>query len=601
VPRGHRPAGCGAVNRVGQGIGRTAPSTSSTPVDSLWTAAPSTPGFATAGALRGDRSTEVVVVGGGAAGLAIALRLQERGAEVIVLERHRVGGGVTGGSTAKVTALHGTRLSEIRRRHGAAVARTYARANQEGLADIRMGIGRYGIDCGLTAAPAVDYATTAAGARRVEAELAAHRAAGLPVEPFVAVAELPFAAAVTGAFALPDQAHIHPLRWCEGMAAAIGRDRVHEWTAVERIDQDRNGVAAVTGEGRVRAEHAVVATHAPIVDPRYLTVRCRPHRSYALALRLDDPEQVPRGMYLSVDEPVRSLRPAVVEGTTYLVVAGEGHPVADEPDGGDARGPLDALERWAREHFAVAEVVHRWAAHDQMPSDALPFVGPLVPGGRRWVATGFQKWGLTMSAVAARVVADSILGGGGNGAAVADDGEAALDGILDPTRLRSSLTGRLAADVGRVAQRYVGDHVAIRRPSRDRDALVAALEPGDGVVLPAGRGGTAVHRDADGRLHAVSAVCSHEGCLVRFNRLQTSWDCPCHGSRFSVDGEVLCAPAVAGLPRMEPPPDPGGPVAPAGRAEGAGAGLGTSPGVAAGATAPADARRQSGSGSSKTR
>jgi Rieske Fe-S protein len=127
--------------------------------------------------------------------------------------------------------------------------------------------------------------------------------------------------------------------------------------------------------------------------------------------------------------------------------------------------------------------------------------------------------------------------------------------VFDPTRLRSSFTGQLAADVGRVASRWVGDHVEIRRPSRDGHQLVAGLERGDGVVLPVGRGGTAVHRDADGRLHAVSAVCTHEGCLVRWNRAQTSWDCPCHGSRFSVDGEVLVGPAVANLPPMDPPAD----------------------------------------------
>jgi glycine/D-amino acid oxidase-like deaminating enzyme/nitrite reductase/ring-hydroxylating ferredoxin subunit len=515
----------------------------------LWTAAPPTPGFATAGPLRGERSADVVVIGGGAAGLAVALRLQERGAEVIVLERHRIGGGVTGGSTAKVTALHGTLLSEIRRLHGAAVARTYAQANLAGLADIRATVERYGIDCGLTTAPAVDYATTDAGARRVETELAACRDAGLPVERWSPaddlLAELPFAPAVTAALALPDQAHVHPLRWCEGMASAIGRDRVHEATAVLAVDDEPGGVTATTAHGDVHAGHAVIATHGPIVDPRYLTVRCRPHRSYALAAQVADPAAVPAGMYLSVDPdaPVRSLRPAVVAGKPYLVVAGEGHPVGDD----HAHAALDALEGWTREHFAVTAVDHRWAAHDQVPSDALPFVGRLVPGGRRWVATGFQKWGLTTSAVAAAVIADGILG------AEADADAASVARILDPTRLRSTLTGRLVADVGRVAQRYVGDHVTIRRPSRDRDALVTALAPGDGVVLPEGRGGMAVHRDADGRLHAVSAVCTHEGCLVRFNSAQISWDCPCHGSRFSVDGEVLSGPAVDDLPALDPP------------------------------------------------
>lgn len=500
-------------------------------LDSLWTASDRRAGAAEP--LRGDHNADVVVVGGGAAGLSVALRLQEAGADVVVLERHRVGGGVTGGSTAKLTALHGVVSSAIRRRHGDAVADTYLTANQAALADIRAAIDRYGIDCALTTADAVDYATTDAGRAQLDEELAGLRVAGLPAEWADGDLGLPFS--VRGAVVLPDQAHLDPVRWCEGMAAALtgGGGRVHEGTAVHDLTENGDGCTAVTGAGVVRAGHAVVATHAPIVDPRYLAVRCRPHRSYALAARIEGTP--PAAMFLGVDPPVRSLRPALVDGVTYLVVAGEGHPVGDETD---ARRCLDTLEAWAREHFPVVAVDHRWAAHDQMPSDDLPFVGRLTPGSRRWVITGFQKWGLTSSGVAAAVIAAGVAGGR----------HPATD-LLDPTRLRSTLTPQLAAAVGRVASRFTGDHVHVALRGRDR---LGDLESGDGMVVRDGVGGIAAYRDPDGRLHLVSAVCTHEGCLVRFNRAQTSWDCPCHGSRFSVDGEVLSGPAVDDLPAVQP-------------------------------------------------
>lgn len=473
----------------------------------------------------------MVVIGGGVTGLSAALRLWEAGAEAIVLERNRVGAGVTGGSTAKVTALHGLIHSRLRRSRGPEATALYAAANAAAVAQVGALIDRYGIDCGFTRAEAVNYATTSVGLTQLSEDLDAAREAGLPVT-FREDTELPFP--VLGAVVLPDQAHVHPRLYCEGLAAALGPGAVHEHTAVLDVDEDDAGCHARTAAGpAVHAAHAVIATQAPIVDPRQLAVRCRPSRSYVVAVTLDGP--VPDAMYLSIDGPTRSLRPATVDGTRYLLVGGEGHPVADERD---ARIPLATLAGWARAHFPVRAVPHRWSAHDQVPSDHLPFVGRLTPGSRRWVATGFQKWGFSTSAVAASVVADGVAG---------EPNPVAP--LLDPGRLRSSATPELARDVSRVACRFVGDQLATRLWRRHPD--LSTLAPGEAAVISTKAGPTAVHRDEDGRLHAVAATCTHEGCLVRFNRAQRSWDCPCHGSRFSPDGRVLSGPATRDLHPVE--------------------------------------------------
>jgi glycine/D-amino acid oxidase-like deaminating enzyme/nitrite reductase/ring-hydroxylating ferredoxin subunit len=474
-----------------------------------------------------------VVVGGGIAGLTTAVRLREAGAQVVLLERHRVGAGVTGGSTAKLTALHGTLHARIRRQHGPEATAVYAAANAAAVTHVESLVDRHGIDCDLVRAEAVNYATTPAGLSRLRDDLEAARDAGLPVEERSGT-ELPFP--VLGAVALADQAHLHPVRLCEGLAAALAPGTVHEGTAVVEVDEDSAGCHARTAGGAtVHAAHAVIATQGPIVDPRYLSVRCRPVRSYVVAAELDGP--VPEGMYLAVDEATRSVRPATAGGRRYLLVGGEGHPVADEED---ARVPLDTLESWARAAFAVRAVGPRWAAHDLEPSDHLPFAGRLTPGSRRWVATGFRKWGFTTAAVAASIVADGIAG--------ADHPAARL---LDPARLRSTFTPELARDVARVASRYVGDEVTVRLRRRRSPEEAARLDPGSAVVVDTGAGPTAVHRDDAGRLHAVSATCTHEGCLVRFNAAQRTWDCPCHGSRFAPDGTVLAGPAVDDLPPVD--------------------------------------------------
>jgi glycine/D-amino acid oxidase-like deaminating enzyme/nitrite reductase/ring-hydroxylating ferredoxin subunit len=524
------------------------------PIASLWTETGGLgrhPGFQPAGPPETppgtDRTTDVVVVGGGIAGLSIAVRLKEAGADVVVLERHRVGTGVTGGSTAKVTALHGLIHSVLRGLHGAEATARYAAANAAAVGQTAALVDRYGIDCGFTRAEAVNIATTPQGLTRLSEDLDAARDAGLPVA-FRDETELPFP--VLGAVVLADQAHLHPRRYCEGLAAALGPGAVHEGTAVTRVDEDGRDDGSArchvhTASGHVvHATHAVIATQGPIVDPRYVAVRCRPVRSYVVALEIDGP--VPEQMFLSVEEPVRSLRPATVDGTRYLLVGGEGHPVGDERD---ARTQLSALEAWAREHFDVTAVGPRWAAHDQVPSDHLPFVGRLTPGSHRWVATGFQKWGFTTSAVAANVIADGITAGGSGGA----DEPHSLARLLDPTRLRSTATADLARAVSRVACRYVGDEVAVRLGRRDAEHRLADVPAGGGAVVHTEHGPTAVHRDDDGELHAVSATCTHEGCLVRFNRAQRSWDCPCHGSRFAPDGTVLSGPAAKDLRRVDLP------------------------------------------------
>jgi glycine/D-amino acid oxidase-like deaminating enzyme/Rieske Fe-S protein len=530
------------------------------PIASLWNETSGLgrhPGFQPAGPPEADRTADVVVVGGGIAGLSIALRLKEAGADVVVLERRRVGTGVTGGSTAKVTALHGLIHAVLRRVHGPEATARYAAANAAAVDQMAQLVDRYRIDCGFTRAEAVNFATTPQGLTRLSEDLDAARDAGLPAA-FRDETELPFP--VLGAVVLPDQAHVHPRRYCEGLAAALGPGAVHEGTAVSDVDEDGKGgkdgsdgrtcrVRTATG-AVVRAAHAVIATQGPIVDPRYVVVRCRPVRSYVVAVELGGP--IPEGMYLSVEEPIHSLRPATVDGTRYLLVGGQGHPVGDEHD---ARTNLSALESWAREHFDVTAVRHRWAAHDQVPSDHLPFVGRLTPGSHRWVATGFQKWGFTTSAVAANIIADGIAGRGAEGT----DGTGGTDGarpdplarLLDPTRLRSTATADLARDVSRVACRYVGDEVAVRLGRRDGEHRLADVPPGGGTVIHTADGPTAVHRDDEGHLHAVSATCTHEGCLVRFNRAQCSWDCPCHGSRFAPDGTVLSGPASEDLRPVE--------------------------------------------------
>jgi glycine/D-amino acid oxidase-like deaminating enzyme/nitrite reductase/ring-hydroxylating ferredoxin subunit len=439
---------------------------------------------------------DVVVVGAGIAGLVTASVLSAQGAQVAVLDRHGVGGVVTRNSTAKLSALQGTIHRLLADAHGPDAAADYAAANLAAVEGLVGLIERCGIDCALRSAPALTYATTAEGAESAAAELAAAKAAGLPVT-WVADAGLPFE--TTGAVRLDGQVHLDPGALCAGLAAALPPgSSVHTGVTVASLEEgdDSCVVRTATGE-ELSCDHVVLATHAPIDDPAQLSTRCTPHRSYGVAAPLQDP---PEGLYLSVEEPTRSIRPAVIAGGPAVVVAGQGHLVGDLPDPED---PWEPLARFARKQLGAGPVTHRWATHDLVPSDHLPFIGPLAPGAsRRWVATGFQKWGISAAWIAADLISAAIRGE-----------DRPWTPLFDPTRVASTLNAELA-----------------------RAGLRSARNLGARVVS---RSTTSTGR---------RTVCTHLGCELRANEQEGTWDCPCHGSRFGDDGRAICGPAVVDLP-----------------------------------------------------
>jgi nitrite reductase/ring-hydroxylating ferredoxin subunit len=279
----------------------------------------------------------------------------------------------------------------------------------------------------------------------------------------------------------------------------------------------------------VEANDVVLATQLPVHDPGLFFSRTKPQRSYALAARLREP--VPDGMYLGVDSPSRSVRH--VGGDPHVGIFGG--PSHQTGEAGDTRQHLEELEGWVRSTFPVEEVLAGWSAQDRVPDDGVPFIGRMPGSGPGvYVATGFKKWGLTSSAVAAAVISELIDGHVGGWLEVFDAGRA-------PTSAQA-----VRSDVGanaKVVGHFVGDRLRTIRPP-----TASALGPGEGGVVDHEGVKVAAYRDESGELSVVSARCTHMGCLVAWNQAERSWDCPCHGSRFSTDGSVIDGPATVGLP-----------------------------------------------------
>lgn len=494
--------------------------------ESVWRATASLPTFPP---LDGDRQADVAVIGGGLTGLTTALLLQRDGARVALVEARRIGAGTTGGTTGKLTSQHALTYASMVAQHGEERARAYADANQQAIGTVAGLVVELRIDCQLTRAPAYVYALEAADRAKLEAEHDAARRLGLPSH-LTDATDLPLP--VEAALRFDDQAHLHPGAYLAGLAAAFvdAGGTLAEGTRAMGIEEDGDSVQVHTEHGTVSAQHAVVATLLPIADRGGFFAKARPTRGYGIAVRLASGGI--DGMHIDVGS-TRSTRPWDDAGRPGVIVVGETHETGDEEHTPARWGEL---ERWVREHFDVASIEYRWSAQDFTTVDDLPYVGRSPRSERILVATGMRKWGLTNGTAAAQILTDLVAGR-----------DNPWQEAFDASRIGgASAVKDLVQDNLQVGKELVGGYVG-----RLAAGAVDHLGPGEGGLAKVDGHTVGAYRDPSGQVHAVSATCTHMGCTLQWNRAETSWDCPCHGSRFDREGAVLEGPAVRALDRIE--------------------------------------------------
>jgi glycine/D-amino acid oxidase-like deaminating enzyme/nitrite reductase/ring-hydroxylating ferredoxin subunit len=486
-------------------------------------------------ALAQDLDADVCIVGAGIAGLTTAYHLARAGQQVVVLDDGPIGGGESGRTTAHLTAALDDRYIEIERLHGEHAARVAAESHRAAIDRIERICRVEGIDCGFERVDGYLFLGGDDDESLLERELDAVRRAGLAVEM---LARAPITSFDTGpCLRFANQAQFHILKYLAGLARAIERDggKIFCGSHVSEI-ADGEPAHVKTEDGRtVTARELVICTNSPVNDWVTMHTKQAAYRTYVIGARIPR-GSVPRALYWDTPDPYHYIR--LDSGSSrpddVLIVGGEDHKTGqdDEPE-----ERFRCLESWTREHFPmVRDVEYRWSGQVMEPIDALAFIGR-NPGDDKHVliATGDSGNGMTHGTIAGMLLSDLAMGR-----------DNPWTTLYDPSRITLRAAGEFAKENLNVARQY-SDYLTPGDVEREDQ-----IRPGSGAVIRRGARKVAVFRADDGALHERSAVCTHLYCIVEWNSVERTWDCPCHGSRFDAYGKVVNGPAVADLAMIEP-------------------------------------------------
>ncbi|WP_375757030.1 FAD-dependent oxidoreductase [Corallococcus exercitus] len=480
--------------------------------------------------LPGDLDVDVAIIGGGIAGLTTAWLLKRAGKKVAVLEMHRILSGQTGQTTAHLTELLDTPYTTLLKDFGEKGAHLAASSSRAAIEQIASLVESLSIECGFTRVPGFRYAETETELRELLHEVSAARQVGL-LASFTKEVPLPFP--IKGALRVEDQAVFHPRQYLLSLADRIPGDGCHLFEDTKVLDiHDGTPCRVLTEKGTVTARAVVEATTTPL-NRVAMHTKLYPYRTYAVAAPLEGPLEP--GQYYDSRDPYHYIRTQQVDSVPYVIVGGEDHKVGSEEDTASCFAELEA---YTRERFPVKRITHRWSGQVIEPADGLPYIGRNVGSRHVYVATGFSGTGMTFGTLAGMVVSDLILGNQNPYAA-----------LYEPGRVKPKAGARdFIQENAEVAFRFVAD-----RLSKPDGHQLADVAPGEAKILEVEGRKVAVYREEDGTAHAVSPVCTHLGCHVHWNNAERTWDCPCHGGRFSPTGRVLNGPAVKDLSSVKLP------------------------------------------------
>ncbi len=482
-------------------------------------------------ALNEDQSFDVTVVGGGITGITTGYLLSKEGLRVAIVEAGKILNGTTGHTTAKVTAQHSLIYDELISHFGQEKARLYYSSATDAMEFIKSTIKDKQIECDFSMEDAYIYAIKDQYASKIEKEADAYRKLGIDGS---IVPSIPFEIKIQNALVMKNQGQFHPLKYLKKVVDEFTNANgvIFENTTATDIEEGAQPKLVTRSGNKITSKYIVIASHFPFYDKKglYFT-RMYPERAYVIAIK---PRLTfPGGMYLSADDTTRSLRYTPVNGEKLVLVSGENH----KPGQGiDTMQHYLALEEFAEEIFGIEQYKYRWSTQDLTTLDKVPYIGPITENHSNiLLATGFRKWGMTNSTSAALLLKDLIL-----------EKENPYKELFSPQRYNAdpSLKKFISTNADVAGHLLKGKLEFVPKDPND-----LTNDEGSVVMVNGKRAGA--FKDSDGKLHIVDTTCTHLGCEVEWNHGDHTWDCPCHGSRYSIDGEVIEGPTKKPLKKIE--------------------------------------------------
>ena len=477
-----------------------------------------------------DKKFDVLIIGAGITGLTTAYLLKDCGLSIGIIEATKAGYGTTGYTTAKITVQHDLIYDNLINNFSMEEAKQYLKANEEGVKLIKKIIEENSIQCDYKEQTAYVYASSVDEIESLKKELKAYEALG--IDGFYSDT-VPLPNKAYGAIGIRNQGQFNPLKYLYSLYNILKESNCEIYENVRALDirpHDEH-IDVDTKKGTIHADKVIVASHYPFDNSFGLYfLRLYQEKAYVIAARTN--EKPFEGMYININDPIYSMRYHFFGDDNLLILAGGKHRAGEKDDETES---YNELKRFLNSNFKNAEIVSKWSTQDCMTYDQIPYIGRYTDSIENlYVATGFKKWGMSHSAAAALILKNKIL-------CMEDD----YSGIFNPSRFTPVQSSKeFVSSVKSIALGF------LNRLASDLEEF-SDIKPGEGKIVNYDGKKVGVYKNEAGEYYCINPVCSHLKCALSFNEAEKTWDCPCHGSRFDIKGNILEGPAVLPIDKIK--------------------------------------------------